>query len=525
MQGISKKLFSLIIIMFFISTIAQGSIQLQKETEENAEWVLMFYQNGDNKLSPAIDICQNLIEKVGSTDEVKIAVLIDKQSVNDTKLYYYEGTTAIEQDWEAESDMSDPETIIEFVNKVRSDYPANHYCFEITANKGSGWQGISYDDHSDGIMITMPELFDAFDEITDNGCMKLDVVMVQSCLCGNFELRYQIRQFCHYFVGYADCGLVGDIPFDNILEDVTTNPLMDEEEFAILCVNHFTPIQYHNIYQAFSATESIELENLANSLDDLSVWLIDHMDAYRQDIDSALSLTRKYGLEFNIDYYRDIEDFLAHISIDDDSFNTIKQNVLDAIQESVIACVALEGYPSCGFNIYFPDVKDDYNNALRYDHSLPSAYEETLFAGDTHWDEFLKTYLEIESNSPPNSPIISGEDRGKVGEEMSFSFSGTDPNNDDICFNIEWGDGSSEWTEFISSEEELTVSHIWNEEGSYEIRAQSVDQFGMESNWVTLSITMPKTKDISNSLLEFLINKLFERFPLLNNILNFMSYY
>jgi hypothetical protein len=56
----------------------------------------------------------------------------------------------------------------------------------------------------------------------------------------------------------------------------------------------------------------------------------------------------------------------------------------------VIAKVTLEGYPSCGFNFYIPNKKDDYNDALRYDHALPSPYEETLFAIDTNWDEFLK---------------------------------------------------------------------------------------------------------------------------------------
>ena len=500
-----------------MSTIVQASIAIQKETKENAEWVLLFYQNGDNKLSPAIDICQSLIEKVGSTDEVKIAVLIDKQSINDTKLYYYEGTTAIEQDWELESDMSNPDTIVAFVNKVRTDYPANHYCFEITANKGSGWQGISYDDHSDGIIITMPELFDAFDEITDNGCMKLDVILVQSCLCGNLELRYQIRQFCHYFVGYADCGLVGDIPFDAILEDVTTDPLMDEMEFAMMCVEHFNPIQYHNIYQAFSATESTQLDNLADSIDDLSLWLIENIDTYKQDIDAALSETRKYGLEFNIDYYKDLENFLSHLSIDDDSFTTLKQTILDRIQESVISCVALEGYPSCGFNFYFPDEKNDYNSALRYDHSLPSPYEENLFAENTHWDEFLKTYLEIESNSPPNIPTISGEEKGTVGEELEYTFSGNDPNNDNLCFYIEWGDESNEWSDFMSSDEDISITHVWNEKGSFEIRAKCVDQFGEESDWGTLTVTMPKTREFSNSIFEVMLKLFFERFPLFQN--------
>ena len=221
-----KKIIGIFIVTLLIATAVfplvgsseQGITVFQSHKKnDNVKWVLMFYQNGDNRLSNYIDICLDLIETVGATDDVKIAVIIDKKPINDTTLYYYDGTTAVEQDLPAESDMSDPETLVQFAEKVMSDFPSDHYCLVITANKGSGWQGICYDEHGNGIMITMPELHGALDTITENGCFKLDVLLIQTCLGGNLEFRYQVRQFCDYYVHYADCGLVGDIPFDSIL--------------------------------------------------------------------------------------------------------------------------------------------------------------------------------------------------------------------------------------------------------------------------------------------------------------------
>ena len=381
--------------LFLIVGSNQASIIAEKTgiTNMNSEWVVMFYQNGDNKLSPYIDVCLDLIETVGATDDVKIAVLIDKKPLNDTKLYYYDGKTAVEQEWPLESDMSDPETLVQFAEKVMNDYPANHYCLEITANKGSGWQGICWDEHGDDIMITMPEIYNALDEITENGCFKLDVLLMQTCLGGNFEFRYQVRQFCDYYVGYADCGLVGDIPFDSILAELVENPSMPSENLATIIVDHFTPHQIQNIYQAMGATDSLVLDELATGIDNLALFLIDNIDLYKHDIQLALGDTRIYGLQFYIDYYIDLVDFLEHLSINDPDYNSIKNDVLNIVENAVVSKVTLEGYPSCGFNFYFPNNKDDYNDALRYDHALPSPYEKTLFAIGTNWDEFLKIYL------------------------------------------------------------------------------------------------------------------------------------
>jgi len=483
---------AMIPVIIFGATFSQASIYDQAEVNENAEWVLMFYQNGDNAISSAIDIGLNLLKSVGSTDQIKIAVLIDKNQVNDTKLYYLEGTTAVEQTWPQESDMSDPETLIQFCRKVMNDFPSNHYCLEITANKGSGWQGINFDDHSDGIMMTMPDLFDAFDEITDNGCMKFDVILLQSCLGGNLELRYQVNQFCEYYVGYADCGLVGDIPFDQITSALIDQPSMDARALAIKMVDVFTPQKIQRIYQAFGATESAELLNLADAIDSLAEWFINHLDTIGDDIAISLEDTRLYGLQFNIDYYVDIVDFLDRLSINDAEYIALRENVLSCVDESVVASVTLEGYSSCGFNMYFPNEKDDFNSALRYDHTLPSLYEDTLFATDTLWDDFLKICYGIDDNSPPSIPSIKGPVRGKFGEEKEYILTASDVDNDDICFIVDWGDGTSDWTKLVSVDDETITSHIWEERGSYIIKARCIDQFGQESDWASLEVSMPR---------------------------------
>jgi hypothetical protein len=504
------------IVLYDSNVQARVSLH-HKNQNENVNWVLMFYQNGDNKLSPYIEIIHDLIEFVGATDDIKIAVLIDKNQLNDTKLYYYEGKTPVEQDWPVESDMGDPETLIQFAEKVMNDLPSEHYCLEITANKGSGWQGISYDKNGDGIMITMPEIHYALDTITDNGCIKLDVLLIQTCLGGNHEFQYQVSQFCDYYVSYADCGLVGDIPFDNILADVVADPSMSGEQFAITVVDHFVPQQIQEIYQAMGAIDSSILNDLSSSIDELAVWLLDNINLYESDIETAIDETRKYGLQFNIDYFVDLKDFLEHLTIDNSDYLEIKNSILNNIESTVIASVTLEGHPSCGFNIYFPNIKEDYNNALRYYHALPSPYEQTLFAEDTNWDEFLKTFLDLTDNTAPEIPNIDGPNNGKPGKEIEYKLSADDPQGDNVCFYVNWDDGTGEWTNLDSPGEEIKVVHTWELEGTYDIRLKSIDQYCVDSDWAELTVTIQKNKAFNFNF--NLLQRFLEQFPILQKIL------
>jgi len=507
-----KKIFCLLIIIIFLASSGQGHILTT--TNFDSDWVIMFYFNGDNKLSDSMQVDINIIKNVGATEDVRFAILSDSDEIGDTKLYYVEGTTLVEQDWPTESDMGDPDTIIDFVQKVKTDYPASRSCFIPYSNKGAGWQGIIYDQNGDGTMITMPELLSAFNTVTNNGADKIDVLFAQSCLCGNLEFRYQIRSCIDYTVGYADCGLSGDLPYDEILTELVNNPSMNGEEFATLIIDLFEPadMPFYDILQSMGAAQSDQLDNLADAIDELALLFIENIGEYRDDIATAWSGSRIYGPMWDIDYYRDLQHFLELMTISDQEFIDAKNNVIDNIEAAMIAIAVLEKDNSAGFNFYFPGRKADYNLALRYDDGvLPSEYEDTQFAIDTNWDEFLEVFLDLEGNTAPETPTITGEARGEPGTEYEYTITTTDAEEDTLYYFIDWGDETTEgWLGPYSSGEEITVEHTWEEQGTYTVRVKAKDSD--ESEWGTLTVRMPKIKQIS--LLLFL-ESLIERFPIL----------
>jgi len=111
----------------------------------------------------------------------------------------------------------------------------------------------------------------------------------------------------------------------------------------------------------------------------------------------------------------------------------------------------------------------------------------------------------------PEAPTITGETHGQYGEEYDYSFVSNDPENQDVWYYIEWGDGDTEeWIGPYGSGQEITVSHTWDEEDTYTIRAKAKDTLDVESPWGTLEVSMPVNQQIYG--FPFL-QRLFDRFP------------
>jgi len=97
----------------------------------------------------------------------------------------------------------------------------------------------------------------------------------------------------------------------------------------------------------------------------------------------------------------------------------------------------------------------------------------------------------------PEAPKIEGMAEGKVGMEYTYTFSASDPNNDDIYYYIEWGDGSvEEWIGSFESGEEVTFHHTWTKRGTYTIKARAKDTDNLWGDWATLEVKMPRNKPI-----------------------------
>jgi len=115
----------------------------------------------------------------------------------------------------------------------------------------------------------------------------------------------------------------------------------------------------------------------------------------------------------------------------------------------------------------------------------------------------------------PDSPTINGPVSAKAKSLQYYEFSANDNQGDDIYLKVEWGDGEEQgWVGPFRSNEIVELSHSWDKNGDYTIRAKAKDKNWKESDWSALQVSMTKIK-FSNSL----IFSFFENHPALKSIL------
>jgi PKD repeat protein len=106
-------------------------------------------------------------------------------------------------------------------------------------------------------------------------------------------------------------------------------------------------------------------------------------------------------------------------------------------------------------------------------------------------------------NHPPQKPEIVHNDilsfiGGQIQGTYSFTVKGTDADGDQIRFRFEWGDNSSNTiTDYVNSGEEVTVTHAWMKEGTYDIKVYAEDAGGDVSAPVTITTSIGSAVNIA----------------------------
>jgi hypothetical protein len=164
----------------------------------------------------------------------------------------------------------------------------------------------------------------------------------------------------------------------------------------------------------------------------------------------------------------------------------------------------------CPFNA------DDYETA-KIGRKSGDDVAEDFFEGII--DE-LKVYREISGNNAPLETIITGQKEGNIGTEYEYTFNAEDPDNDEVRYNINWGDGT-EWTGYYLQGTDVKVKHTYDDEGTYKIKAYAQDENGADGPVTEYEVTMPKSKGIyfNLNLLEWILDRFPQAFPILRNIL------
>jgi len=102
---------------------------------------------------------------------------------------------------------------------------------------------------------------------------------------------------------------------------------------------------------------------------------------------------------------------------------------------------------------------------------------------------------------------LNGPNNGKIRTELIFTLESVDPDDEDISFCIDWGDGNIEYTVLYPSGSSNEIGHTWNRINTFLVKAKAIDINGAESDWDTLEVSIPRDKILhSNGVLRILYN-------------------
>jgi hypothetical protein len=135
------------------------------------------------------------------------------------------------------------------------------------------------------------------------------------------------------------------------------------------------------------------------------------------------------------------------------------------------------------------------------DFPMENPYDGSINGG---YDAFVTKLISNTVNQPPNPPTISGPSSGKAKTAYDFTFNSVDPNDDEVRFIVNWGDGEREPTSFVASGNDITVSHSWSENGTYTIIVYTEDEHSATSSTRTVQMIIDKSKTINSPFLNWL---------------------
>jgi KaiC/GvpD/RAD55 family RecA-like ATPase len=376
-----------------------------------ADWTFLVYLDADIDKSGTEECAIEIFSKLASVDFsswVNVVVQMDRIPGHDsghgdwTDCKRFNVTKDMTPTPEnavknlSEVNMGDPDTLKDFVNWTIQYYPANYY-FLVLWDHGAGCMGLCFDNSTSPLIdfLSLPELSQALSGLP----AIMDVVLIDACSMGMTEIAYQIKDCANVLVGPQGIGYA-PAPYDDYLSTLTSNPSISPSAFARDVVTDYMEwcidAPSDNVPNAtMSATDLTKITSLTAAIDEFALKLKEREAPYHEQISLARNLTVGYQGPYadQTGNYIDLYHFaqLTHQYVIDKEIRNTADQVMTALSAgNTIIVEADKAHPnSHGLSIFFPDENEKYEN-------FGSMYEETTFAQDTTWKEFVKHHLDIQ---------------------------------------------------------------------------------------------------------------------------------
>ncbi len=366
-----------------------------------AKWHVMVFAGGDNSLNLAVIKDLNTFNSNFSSDEnVGASYAADVNIWEEQTVVPYAGFSYIGSDHSKDIDLNpdifnsaDPANLTLYLNWVKANWPAEHYCL-VMSDHGGSWtknaSGIMSDDTSAfGIQMEIPDMANV---IRQSG-LPVDVIAFEACNMASVEVMSDLVGVTDYVVASETTQVGGDgypaYPLAPIANWLQASPAASAESLA----NEVSAL-YQLTYSGIDVSTTSSTIRLA-AIPDLVSALA--------DVTSSLEGLLDWKLGEILDVYEgtwrsgksdgDIGDFLSGFSyhvVDE----ALKQKTIAAgtkLGNAVInnqICYAADDYSSedvrycTGLTIYMP-LGNEYENGYR------SQYQSLSFDESAGWSSFI----------------------------------------------------------------------------------------------------------------------------------------
>ncbi len=234
---------------------------------EHAEWLVMLYQDADDKiLEEDIYVDLNEAERAGSGENVHVVSQIDRYSAgyrgdgdwSGARRYYIsydedlQHTASYEVEDLGEVNMADGRTLTDFVTWAVDRYPADKYVL-ILSDHGMGWPGGWTDPTASGRsngdspmeqrlsdQIFLNELDGALAEIQrQTGMDKFELIGLDACLMAHLEVFTVLEPYARYAVASQETEPAVGWAYASFIQALSDNPNMDGADLAKRIVNSY----------------------------------------------------------------------------------------------------------------------------------------------------------------------------------------------------------------------------------------------------------------------------------------------
>ncbi len=401
-----------ILLMASAILLSAGCSDKKKSTESEPPkqtWTILGYFDGNTPQDTmGADTCSYVIkdvqeaEQVGSTEEVQTVVMLgSSKTYGDCNYYHIEkhlnelpdSISSEVLDSLGRKDMSDPQTLRDFIQYGVDHYPADHYLL-ILNDHGGGWKGACLDQvNGDSAMMSLPELSSALLGYS------FDIILFNAPSMSMLEVAYQLKNRADYLVASQySLSMNNILGFPTWLQDLTDNPNVSASSLAqsIATAIHSAAVN-KGVRVSISATDLSDVDVLTSKAADLgSLLVVDTGDNWGEVVDA-----RQTSSHTELGYVNaDLKKFCENIQDSTNLSSIIKDAagvVQSAVEDAVIRTLSSEperGYG--GLCIYFP------REPVYFD---STEYVQVDFA-DANWHTFLSSFTQAYLQTTTGSLLI-----------------------------------------------------------------------------------------------------------------------